>query len=151
MTLLKVFIALVVLASTSLADVQKNKKELTFPENVKQIKIHSTSMKKDIDTIVVLPESYEKIKDKRYPVIYLLHGFGGNHTTWAFKTKPELPKIASEKNIIQSRKSTQKIQNIHIITTMMTASILIPMKVLKYLMKSKLKMELSICMLTSTQ
>ena len=59
MTLLKVFIALVVLASTSLADVQKNKKELTFPENVKQIKIHSTSMKKDIDTIVVLPESYE--------------------------------------------------------------------------------------------
>lgn len=100
MTLLKVFIALVVLASTSLANVQKNVKELTFPENVKQIKIHSESMNKDIDTIVVLPENYEKIKDKRYPVIYLLHGFGGNHTSWIVKTKPDLPKIASEKNII---------------------------------------------------
>ena len=44
-------------------------------------------------------------------------------------------------SMIQSKKSTQKVLNTHIITSMMTVSTLIPMKVLRYLMKSKLKME----------
>ena len=71
-----------------------------FPENVVHVKVPSPSMKKDVDALVVLPKSYAKSPDRRYPVVYLLHGFSGNYTTWAIKTKPDLNKIASKRNVI---------------------------------------------------
>ncbi len=74
--------------------------KVQLPENVKVIQVDSASMENKIDTLVVLPESYTKNNSTRYPVIYLLHGFGGNHTTWAMKTKPDLHKVASNYNVI---------------------------------------------------
>ena len=75
-------------------------KKLELPVNAKLIQVKSASMNKDIEAIVVLPEGYEKNQDKRYPVIYLLHGYGGNHTSWILKTKPDLHNVASKTNII---------------------------------------------------
>lgn len=40
----------------------------------------SESMKKKIKAVVVTPDSY--IKSKKMPVLYLLHGAGGNYAEW---------------------------------------------------------------------
>lgn len=64
------------------------------------IHVHSAAMHKDIPNLIILPASYTQTPAKRYPVVYLLHGFGGNYTTWAYKTKPDLDKIASSLDFI---------------------------------------------------
>ena len=37
----------------------------------------SAAMKKSIKAVVILPDSYST--DKEWPVVYLLHGYGGNY------------------------------------------------------------------------
>ncbi|MDP4189051.1 MAG: alpha/beta hydrolase family protein [Bacteroidota bacterium] len=44
---------------------------------------YSASMKKNIKAIVVKPDSYQK--GTRYPVLYLLHGYGGDYADWITK------------------------------------------------------------------
>src|SRR5688500_5650883 len=34
------------------------------------------------NVVVYLPPSYDSVASRRYPVVYLLHGNGGNSTTW---------------------------------------------------------------------
>lgn len=41
---------------------------------------YSASMKKDIKAVVIKPTTYSK--NKTYPVVYLLHGYGGNYADW---------------------------------------------------------------------
>lgn len=67
--------------------------------NVEEIDAPSAAMNKSIPAIVILPDSYEKSADARYPVLYLLHGFGGNHQMW-IRIKPDLQRIASLYNMI---------------------------------------------------
>ena len=55
-------------------------------------------MGRDLKNVVILPESYTDGAD-RYPVVYLLHGYGGNYAIW-LKIKPELPQLASQYNFI---------------------------------------------------
>ncbi len=55
-------------------------------------------MKKEIPALVILPDDYEK-SGKSYPVIYLLHGFGGNYQTW-YHIKPNLPELATSNQVI---------------------------------------------------
>jgi S-formylglutathione hydrolase FrmB len=43
------------------------------------IRVHSTTMNKDIQVVMVTPEQG---MIKQFPVIYLLHGFGGNAKMW---------------------------------------------------------------------
>lgn len=64
------------------------------------IQVYSTSMKKDIPNTIILPESYTQHPQTNYPVVYLLHGYGGNYTTWPQKTKPDLAQIASRLSLI---------------------------------------------------
>ena len=45
-----------------------------------------------------MPQSYAE-GDTRYPVVYLLHGYGDNYTCW-INIKPELPQIASQYGFI---------------------------------------------------
>lgn len=61
---------------------------------VETVMVHSEAMHKDVQVVMVVPE-----KKGNYPVIYLLHGHGGNATSWV-GLKPELPQIAEEKGII---------------------------------------------------
>ena len=52
-----------------------------YASETKVVEVPSTSMKKNVNVSVVLPDSYES-GDKKYPVVYLLHGYRNNHTNW---------------------------------------------------------------------
>jgi len=53
-----------------------------FASQVDTVYVTSKSMNKAIPNLVILPDSYTEQKES-YPVLYLLHGAGGDHTTWA--------------------------------------------------------------------
>jgi S-formylglutathione hydrolase FrmB len=55
-------------------------------------------MNKSIPNIVILPDSYTTQKDG-FSVLYLLHGAGGNYTTWLSKV-PRIKEYADKYNII---------------------------------------------------
>lgn len=50
--------------------------------DVKELEIESVAVGRTLDYSVIMPESYGKEKDRLYPVLYLLHGYGGNYTDW---------------------------------------------------------------------
>lgn len=50
---------------------------------VKTIAFESPSVGRNLKYNVVLPKGYEASGDKRYPVLYLLHGYTSNYTAWA--------------------------------------------------------------------
>lgn len=50
---------------------------------VDTIVTYSASMKKEIKAVVVLPSDYEQ--GKNFPVVYLLHGYGGNYADYITK------------------------------------------------------------------
>ena len=43
--------------------------------------VYSASMKKDIRCVIIRPDSYAT-GSKSYPVVYLLHGYGGSYNQW---------------------------------------------------------------------
>lgn len=47
---------------------------------VDTVTTYSPSMKKSIKAVVVTPNTYNK--EKSYPVLYLLHGYSGDHKAW---------------------------------------------------------------------
>ncbi len=54
--------------------------------------IKSEILNRDMPYSVFLPQGYEE-SNRPYPVLYLLHGWGGDHTNWV--TKGEVNRIAS--------------------------------------------------------
>lgn len=46
------------------------------------IQVFSPSMNKNIKTCVITPDDYKK-SNKKFPVVYLLHGYSGNYGSWA--------------------------------------------------------------------
>lgn len=66
-------------------------------QQVDTVTIHS-KMGHDLKNVVILPQSYAE-GNTRYPVVYLLHGCGGNYASW-ITIKPELPQLASQYNLI---------------------------------------------------
>lgn len=65
---------------------------------VDTVSIYSASMNKMIKTVIVKPGAYKK-KRKRYPVVYLLHGYAGAYHNWITKV-PSIKHYASLFNII---------------------------------------------------
>lgn len=63
---------------------------------VDTVLVKSPSMNKDVKVVYVLPN---QVVGRKCPVVYLLHGYGGNARSWV-ALKPELPRIADEKGII---------------------------------------------------
>ena len=61
--------------------------------------VHSPSMNRAIDMVVIAPDQSLGNEPVRCPVIYLLHGFGNNHFSW-MKIKPNLPQIADRDGLI---------------------------------------------------
>ena len=53
---------------------------LCFAAKVDTVSVFSKSMQKEIKSSVVIPDGYNKTK--KYPVIYLLHGYNGNYKDW---------------------------------------------------------------------
>ena len=52
---------------------------------VDTIQVYSESMQKNIKAIVVTPDNYSSSGE--LPVVYLLHGYSGNHLDWVSKAK----------------------------------------------------------------
>ncbi|MEO5888636.1 MAG: alpha/beta hydrolase-fold protein [Ferruginibacter sp.] len=52
---------------------------------VDTIVTYSPAMKKNIKAVIIRPDGYETIKE--FPVVYLLHGYGGNYADWITKAK----------------------------------------------------------------
>jgi S-formylglutathione hydrolase FrmB len=65
---------------------------------VKTFKLDSRLMARQISYNVVLPPSYNTEKDARFPVLYLLHGFGGDYKGYTERTK--IPEYAAQHRII---------------------------------------------------
>lgn len=54
-----------------------------FPIPVEHLYFHSDVLNADKNFSVMLPKSYSKEPDRRYPVVYMLHGAGENDWEWA--------------------------------------------------------------------
>jgi len=61
--------------------------------------VKSPSMNREVKVVYILPDKAVAGNPQACPVIYLLHGYGGNARTW-MGVKPELPRIADEKGVI---------------------------------------------------
>ena len=64
-----------------------NKRTLPEPDGkferyTQDLVMHSEIMGTDIKYSVLLPASYVADKDKKYPVVYMLHGLGDDHNSW---------------------------------------------------------------------
>lgn len=59
-------------------------------QTVEDIEVYSQKMDVNVKNIIILPDGYDKNADVRYPVVYLLHGYGGNEMTWPKITKMSL-------------------------------------------------------------
>ena len=91
---MKIMLKIMLLAAVVLSGTAFAQNENVFVFNTK-----SPSMQKEIPATIVLPDSY-KTQKEAFPVIYLLHGHGGNHAGWAKHTQPQLQKLASQHNLI---------------------------------------------------
>ncbi len=49
--------------------------------SIDTLKVYSKSMNKSILNIVLLPDNYSS--NREYPTLYLLHGAGGDYTSWS--------------------------------------------------------------------
>lgn len=74
---------------------------LSFGAHVDTLDVPSAAMKRSLRAAVVLPESYAKTK-AAYPVLYLLHGGGGQFSDWLKQTpdKQLLHKLADQYNLL---------------------------------------------------
>ncbi len=60
---------------------QPKQTQLPLPPNTQHLTFHSQLAKQDIGYCIYLPPSYQADIDRQYPVIYNLHGNGGNELT----------------------------------------------------------------------
>lgn len=59
-----------------------------FAGHVDTVDVYSPSMHKQTKCVVITPESYTD-SPRKFPVLYLLHGYGGDYTSW-LKLDPDL-------------------------------------------------------------
>jgi S-formylglutathione hydrolase FrmB len=64
---------------------------------VDTVTVCSAKMKMAIKSVVIKPENYSK--NKQYPVVYLLNGYGDNYAQW-INTVPSIKNIATNNQII---------------------------------------------------
>jgi S-formylglutathione hydrolase FrmB len=58
---------------------------------------HSAAMGRDIKAVVIKPADYST--SKKFPVLYLLHGFSGNYSDWILKVQA-ITKLADEYQMV---------------------------------------------------
>ena len=52
-----------------------------LPIEIEDLKVHSRILGQDVAYSIILPYDYYS-SSKNYPVVYMLHGIGGDHTSW---------------------------------------------------------------------
>lgn len=73
---------------------------LSTAQTVDTINVFSEKMGRSIKNVVILPDGYSKSGEKKYPVLYLLHGHGGRYDTWIKSIKKTLPEDATQWQMI---------------------------------------------------
>ncbi len=68
-----------------------------FAAQVDTVNVFSQKMNKNIKTVMITPAGYDKQQSS--PVVYLLHGYGGDYSNWV-KNVPEIKALADEYNMI---------------------------------------------------
>jgi S-formylglutathione hydrolase FrmB len=68
-----------------------------FAADVDTVKTYSNSMKKEIKAVVITPSNYKN--GGRFPVVYLLHGYGGNYADWITKA-PAIKSLVDQYQLI---------------------------------------------------
>lgn len=71
---------------------------IAFAARVDTIALRSAIMQKNISCVAIIPDSYHN-SDKRFPVVYLLHGYSGSYSNWIIRV-PDLKKYADEFQLI---------------------------------------------------
>jgi S-formylglutathione hydrolase FrmB len=66
---------------------------------VDTIQIQSASMKKTIAAVVIIPDAAKKDPSKKFPTVYLLHGYSGRYDNWIQKV-PALQTYADRYGLI---------------------------------------------------
>ena len=69
----------------------------SYAKQVDTVEVFSPSMNIKVKNVVILPDNYDN--KTNLPVLYLLHGYGGNHKSW-IQIKPQLPQLATQYGII---------------------------------------------------
>jgi len=64
---------------------------------VDTITVFSSKMNKSVKSVVIVPKNYSK--HKKYPVLYLLHGYSDNYAKW-IKTVPSIKNLSTEHQMI---------------------------------------------------
>lgn len=70
--------------------------QLAPAATVDTLAVRSASMDCDVPVVVIVPDA--AVAEKPCPVVYLLHGYSGNETSW-LGIKPSLPAIADREGI----------------------------------------------------
>ncbi|MDR2469729.1 MAG: esterase family protein [Tannerella sp.] len=65
---------------------------------VDTVSVYSASMNKEVRNVVILPQNAERA-DVVFPVVYLLHGYGGDYRSW-IQIHAGLPELATRYGII---------------------------------------------------
>ena len=61
--------------------------KVPLPPNVQERRLSSKLMGREMPYRIILPVKYERSKEARYPVIYLLHGLTGHYNNWTELSK----------------------------------------------------------------
>lgn len=69
-------------------------------QSVDTIEVFSDKMDRAIKNCVILPAGYDAAKDTKYPVLYLLHGYGARYDSWVRNIKKTLPEDATRWQMI---------------------------------------------------
>jgi putative tributyrin esterase len=81
------FFALFVSAATQMPATGQIEKEPAASVSVRELKLKSRLLAREMPYRVILPENYEANKAERFPVLYLLHGLTGHFDNWTDKSK----------------------------------------------------------------
>lgn len=65
---------------------------------VDSIEVYSNKMHKNIKTVIITPSNYNE-NNKRFPVLYLLHGAFGSYANWIIKV-PHIKELADQYGMI---------------------------------------------------
>lgn len=64
----------------------------SYAQQVELVKVQASKMTKEVENNVIKPADYTETVD--YPVLYLLHGYGGNHNDWV-NIVPQIKDLAT--------------------------------------------------------
>ncbi|WP_128547891.1 alpha/beta hydrolase [Larkinella soli] len=66
---------------------------------VDTVQVESPAMRRAVSCVVISPDRHSASSTDRFPVVYLLHGYGGNHRDWITKV-PELTTLADRYGVL---------------------------------------------------